>query len=169
MQLLDAGQEVKEHGIERSAEGKSQGDGSQASENPNVFVASSENGDQGQKQGQDTNIAASLDVVLDPPVDGIDGITVIIACHRAHLLVKDVEIAVMAGVAEKVGDKEGDEASEGVSPPHHLLVTGRALSEAAAHQLVEGDKLHRPQCQAQHDHDYQPEKNSPHPADLLIC
>ncbi len=80
----------------------------------------------------------------------------IIACHGDHLSAEDVEVAVMGGVAEEVGDQEGDEAAGGVGPSHHLPVGDRALAEVLPHQLVEGDELHRPQAEAEDDHRRQP-------------
>ena len=68
----------------------------------------------------------------------------------------------VGGVAKEVGDEEGDHAPFGIGPAEHFWQRDRALAEAGAHYLVEGEILRRAQSQAQRHHQRHAQRRDEH-------
>ena len=64
----------------------------------------------------------------------------------------------MGRVAEEVRDAKGDQPAPGVGPSQDLLEARRRLAaaEAGSDHLDQRHELHRPQSQAEHEHDGEP-------------
>jgi len=175
VQLVDARQQVVEHGVGRQAEDEGQGNRPQSGEDRPVrppggqvaFCAPPPGPEQrvgGQRQRQDAQVRPALDVVLDPPVDGRDRLAQGVGAGRDHLAAEHVEVGVVGRVAEEVGHQEGEQPPLGIGPAEDLLQRGRAFPEVLADQLDQGDDLRRAEQQARADHDHQPDPAPQQPA-----
>ncbi len=116
-----------------------------------------DDGDGREEQGEQSEICAALDVVLDPPVDVPP---VGLARCRGALPGEEVEDGVVSRIAKEVGDGEGDQSAGRIGPSPHLFQACGLLAaaEAGGGDLVQGDELDRAQGQTQQDHQPQPER-----------
>jgi hypothetical protein len=114
-----------------------------------------EDGDGCQEERQQAQVHAAFDIVLDAPIDVL---SVGKRQRGSPTPGEEIQVSVMGRIAEKVRDAKGDQPPPGIGPPQHLLKARRrrTTAKAGGGDLDQRHKLHRPQPQAEHEHQRQP-------------
>ena len=155
VQLVPAGQPIKEQRVKRRAKSKKQRDdrqrckkagdpapwqGRRAVTSPKS-VGCCQDSCSSQQPGHHPHVAAPFDIVFDAPEDDRGRLAQRIGRRRLPETLPEVKPAMMAGIAEQIGQREGEEMAAGPGPAGDLLQRCIAFTKVVRQQFDQRDQL----------------------------